>query len=406
MRSWPSENLPPLPTLQADLCAYDTAAQTVRPLNPGPTARMYVCGITPYDATHMGHAATYVLFDTIHRFWRLTGHEVLYVQNVTDIDDPLLERAARDRVDWQQLAQFEIQRFRDDMVALRVLAPTYLVGAVESVELAARRVADLQAAGAAYPVDDDVYFSVDAAARFGSVSHLAPPDMVDISAERGGDPGRAGKRNPVDPLLWQAPREGEPSWDSVVGAGRPGWHIECASIALDLLGPGFDLQGGGSDLIFPHHEMSAAQGEVLDGWPFARSYVHGPMVGFEGEKMSKSLGNLVFISTLRNSGVDPMAIRMALLSQSYREDWSWSDDLLTQAQARLQRWRAAMSRPTGPSSQVAVQALVSAVADDLNTPAALGAVDMWVGEQELRGGDDYSGPGLLSRAVDGFLGLV
>lgn len=406
MRSWPSEALPPLPEFPVDLTAYDTATAQIRVLNPGPTARMYVCGITPYDATHIGHAATYVLFDTVHRFWRLTGHDVLYVQNVTDIDDPLLERAARDGVDWEKLAAFEIQRFRDDMVSLRVLPPTHLVGAVETVDLAARRVAELRDAGAAYSVDDDLYFEASAAARFGSVSHLAEPDMIEISAQRGGDPQRAGKRSPVDPLLWQAPREGEPSWESVVGPGRPGWHIECASIALEYLGPGFDLQGGGSDLIFPHHEMSAAQGEVLDGWPFARNYVHGPMVAFEGEKMSKSLGNLVFVSTLRDSGVDPMAIRLALLSQSYREDWSWSAELVSDAQRRLDAWRAALSRPTGPASRSTVDRLVAAIGDDLNTPAALAVVDQWAQEQELRGGDDPAGPGLLSRAVDGFLGVV
>lgn len=406
MRSWPSESLPPLPDIEADLTAFDTASQRVRPLSPGPTARMYVCGITPYDATHIGHAATYVLFDTVHRFWRLTGREVSYVQNVTDIDDPLLERAARDGVDWRELADFEIQRFRDDMVALRVLPPTHLLGAVETIDRAAARVDEIRRAGAAYEVGEDLYFDVSAAARFGSVSHLDTPDMVTVSAQRGGDPTRPGKRHAVDPLIWQAPREGEPSWDSIVGSGRPGWHIECAAIALDLLGPGFDLQGGGSDLIFPHHEMSAAQGEVLEGWPFARSYVHGPMVAFEGEKMSKSLGNLVFVSTLRDSGVDPMAIRLALLAQSYREDWSWSEGLLKEADDRLQAWRAALSQPTGPSAARALDALVAAIADDLNTPAALAAVDGWVREQNLRGGDDPGGPGLMSRAIDGFLGVV
>jgi L-cysteine:1D-myo-inositol 2-amino-2-deoxy-alpha-D-glucopyranoside ligase len=367
---------------------------------------MYVCGITPYDATHIGHAATYVLFDTVHRFWRLTGYQVQYVQNVTDIDDPLLERAARDGVDWQELAAFEIQRFRDDMVALRVLPPTRLLGAVETIDRAAARVNDLVAAGAAYPVGEDLYFDVTAAARFGQVSHLDDEDMVVVSGQRGGDPQRPGKRNEVDPLLWQAPREGEPSWDSIVGEGRPGWHIECAAIALDTLGPGFDLQGGGSDLIFPHHEMSAAQAEVLAGWPFARSYVHGPMVAFEGEKMSKSLGNLVFVSTLRDSGVDPMAIRLAILSQSYRADWSWSQSLLEDADVRLRAWRSALSRPTGPSAHRAFESVVAAIADDLNTPSALAAVDAWVREQDLRGGDDSSGPGLMSRVIDGFLGVV
>jgi L-cysteine:1D-myo-inositol 2-amino-2-deoxy-alpha-D-glucopyranoside ligase len=392
--------------IEADLTAYDTATRAIRPLNPGPVARMYVCGITPYDATHIGHASTYVVFDTIHRFWRMTGHEVRYVQNVTDIDDPLLERAARDGVDWQYLAEFEVQRFRDDMVALRVLPPTKLLGAVESIALAAARVVELRGAGAAYTVDDDVYFDVSTAARFGHVSHLDPDAMLELSHKRGGDPDRPGKRHAIDPLLWQAPRPGEPSWDGAAGPGRPGWHIECASMALAELGAGFDVQGGGSDLIFPHHEMSAAQGEVLEGWPFARSYVHAPMVGLDGEKMSKSLGNLVFVSRLREAGVDPMAIRLAILGQWYREDWSWSDELLADAGRRLATWRAALSRPTGPPAGRAVDALVAALADDLNTPAALGAVDGWVREQELRGGDDPAGPGLMSRAIDGFLGVV
>ncbi len=367
---------------------------------------MYVCGITPYDATHIGHAATYVLFDIVHRFWLSTGHTVRYVQNVTDIDDPLLERAARDGVDWQELADFEIQRFRDDMVSLRVLPPTDLVGAVETIDDAAARVVQLRDAGAAYTVDDDLYFAVSSAARFGSVSHLDDPDMIEISGQRGGDPERAGKANPVDPLLWQAPREGHPSWDSPLGPGRPGWHIECATIALDLLGPGFDLQGGGTDLIFPHHEMSAAQGEVLEGWPFARHYLHAPMVSYEGDKMSKSLGNLVFVSQLRESGVDPMAVRLAILSQSYRADWPWSADLLTQAQRRLETWRGALSQPTGPSSRATVSELARALADDLDTPQALSVVDAWAQEQHLRGGDDPAGPGLMSRAVDAFLGVA
>lgn len=367
---------------------------------------MYVCGITPYDATHIGHASTYVVFDIIHRFWLATGHTVRYVQNVTDIDDPLLERADRDGVDWQQLAQFEIQRFRDDMVALRVLPPTELVGAVETIALAAERARELRDAGAGYLVGEDLYFAVDSAARFGSVSHLADPDMLAMSAQRGGDPQREGKANPLDPLLWQAARPGEPRWDSELGPGRPGWHIECASIALDLLGPSFDLQGGGRDLIFPHHEMSAAQAEVLEGWPFARAYVHAPMVAFEGEKMSKSRGNLVFVSQLRESGVDPMAIRLAILSQSYREDWAWSSDLLKAAQARLDRWRSALSQPTGPASQAAVQALAEALGDDLDTPQALAIVDQWADEQRLRGGDDPGGPGLMSRAIDALLGVA
>lgn len=406
MRSWPAESVPALPRFDVDLTAYDTSTGEVKPLAPGRKARMYVCGITPYDATHIGHAATYVLFDIVHRFWLATGRSVRYVQNVTDVDDPLLERAAQSGVDWQELAAFEIQRFRDDMVALRVLPPTHLIGAVESVGQAADRVAQLREAGATYQVDDDVYFSAASAARFGQVGHLSEEAMLTLSERRGGDPHRPGKRNPIDPLLWQAPRPGEPSWDGPLGPGRPGWHIECATIALDLLGPGFDVQGGGRDLIFPHHEMSAAQGEVLEGWPFARTYLHAPMVSYQGQKMSKSLGNLVFISALREAGVDPMAIRLALLAQSYRQDWEWTDDLLSEATDRLRVWRTALARPTGPGSRDVVAELARAVAEDLDTPQALSIVDDWAREQLLRGGEDPSGPGLVSRAVDAFLGVV
>ena len=291
---------------------------------------MYVCGITPYDATHIGHAATYVLFDTIHRFWLATGHSVRYVQNVTDIDDPLLERAARDGVDWRELADFEIQRFRDDMVALRVLPPTHLVGAVESVDLAARRVMELRDAGAAYPVESDLYFSAESAARFGRVSHLTEPDMVTLSAERGET--RSARASAILSIRCCGRRRvlanhsGTASWDRVDLGGTSSaplspwssWarHSTCRVEVGIWSSPSRDERGAG---------------EVLEGWPFARAYIHAPMVSYEGSKMSKSLGNLVFVSRLRESGVDPMTIRLAILSQSYREDWPWSPELLDEA---------------------------------------------------------------------------
>jgi L-cysteine:1D-myo-inositol 2-amino-2-deoxy-alpha-D-glucopyranoside ligase len=324
---------------------HDTAARELRSVEPvdGPV-RLYVCGITPYDATHIGHAATYLGFDLLHRAWRDAGHEVRYVQNVTDVDDPLLERADRDGEDWRALADREIERFRRDMAALKVLPPDAYVGVVESVDLVAAMVVRLRDEGHAYLVEEDWYFDVHSDPDFGAVSRLDEAAMLQLSAERGGDPERPGKRHPLDCLLWRAERPGEPAWPSPLGPGRPGWHVECSAIALAHLGGTVDVQGGGSDLVFPHHEMSASEAQVArPGEPFARSYVHGGMVAYEGRKMSKSLGNLVFVSTLREAGVDPTLIRLAIVAHHYRSDWEWTDADLRGAEERLAAWPRALS---------------------------------------------------------------
>ena len=404
MQSWPATRVPTLPVTAdtAPVRLHDSASGTRVDVRPaGSTARLYVCGITPYDATHLGHAATYLAFDTLVRVWRDRGLEVDYVQNVTDIDDPLLERAERDGEDWTAVAQRETALFREDMQALRVLPPRHYVGAVEAMQEVAAFVVELLDAGAAYRVDDDVYFSVAAADHFGAVSHYDAPTMLALSAERGGDPDRPGKKHALDPLLWLAARPGEPSWDSPLGRGRPGWHVECTAIALNRLGSGFDVQGGGSDLRFPHHEMSAAHAEVGASWPFAHAYVHAGMVGLDGEKMSKSRGNLVFVSRLRAAGVDPAALRLALLSEHYRSDRDWSDDSLRTAQQRLADWRAAVRRSTGPPGSVLVERLRATLADDLDTPAAVALVDGWCASA----GDDEGGPSAVADAVDALLGI-
>ena len=340
MESWPAPRVPSIPGTPVPLKLYDTATRSVRPSEIDDSASLYVCGITPYDATHLGHAATYLAFDLIQRVWLDNGVEVHYVQNVTDVDDPLLERARRDSVDWADLAQAETQRFRDDMTALRVLPPEEYVGAVESMDDISAAVIELMNSGAAYRIDDDeypdVYFDITASGSFGYESGYDRPTMLRLSAERGGDPDRPGKRDPLDPLLWRMERPDEPAWDSSLGAGRAGWHVECAVIAGKRLAMPLTVQGGGSDLIFPHHECSAAHAEVLyDVKPFAESYVHAGMLGLDGEKMSKSRGNLVFVSKLRADGVDPMALRLALLSDHYRSDRFWTPDQLDTAVARL-----------------------------------------------------------------------
>ena len=371
---------------------------------------MYVCGITPYDATHLGHAATYLAFDIVNRVWRDTGHEVHYVQNVTDIDDPLLERAERDSDDWAVLGMRETALFREDMEALRVLPPREFIGAVESIPGIIEMVRKLLASGAAYRADDpeypDVYFDHTVTGRFGYESNYDSAAMAAVFGERGGDPDRPGKRDPLDALLWRMARPGEPAWESELGFGRPGWHVECSIIALNQLGMGFDVQGGGSDLAFPHHEFSAAHAEALSGThPFARHYVHAGMIGLDGAKMSKSKGNLVFVSKLRSEGVDSAAVRLALLAGHYREDRSWTAELHDAAERRLARWRDAVLARRGPGAQPVIERLRDHLADDLDTPGALQAVDAWV-DEVLRGdGDDTEAPALMGDAVDALLGV-
>ncbi len=405
MQSWPSPTVPTLPGRGPALRLYDTATAEVRPTSPGPTARMYVCGITPYDATHVGHAATYVAFDLLQRIWRDTGHDVHYVQNVTDVDDPLLERAVANGEDWRGLADRETALFRDDMAALRVIPPTDYIGAVESIPSVVGYVQRLREQDAVYEVAGDLYFPVHADPRFGSVANLPAQRMLEVFAERGGDPDRPGKRHPLDCLLWQGARPDEPAWDTPLGHGRPGWHIECVAIALDHLAMSFDVQGGGRDLAFPHHEMGAAQAHVLTrDWPYARHYVHAGMVGLDGHKMSKSRGNLVFVSALR-SDHDPMVVRLALLAQHYRADWEWTDDQLVVAAERLARWRTAVAAAAGPDAQPVLDRVRERLADDLDAPGALAAIDRWANETRLRGGPDAGAPGLIRTCVDALLGI-
>lgn len=411
MRAWPSPDIPALAGRGPALRLYDSADRQVRPTVPGPTATMYVCGITPYDATHLGHAATYLTFDLVYRMWQDAGHRVHYVQNVTDVDDPLFERAQRDGVDWRDLGARETQLFRDDMTALRVAPPQDYVGATEAIDEVVEMVEKLIASGAAYVLDDpeypDVYFRADADVQFGYESNYDRDTMLALFAERGGDPQRGGKADPLDALLWRVQRPGEPSWPSPFGAGRPGWHIECAAIALSRIGFGFDVQGGGSDLIFPHHEFSAAHAECATGQRrFARHYVHAGMIGWDGHKMSKSRGNLVLVSRLLADGVDPAAIRIGLLAGHYRADRYWSDAVLGEAVARLQRWRAATALPTGPDAGDVIARLRRYLADDLDTPKALAAVDGWVTDAIEFGGRDSAAPTSVALAVDALLGVA
>jgi len=373
---------------------------------------MYVCGITPYDATHLGHAATYLAFDLVNRVWRDAGRDVRYIQNVTDVDDPLLERAGQTGENWMELAEREISLFREDMAALRVIPPAEYVGAVESIVEITRAIDALLESGAAYRVDEDIYYDITASKRFGQESNYSEQRMLELFAQRGGDPERHGKRDPLDSLLWRGRRVGEPFWDTPVGSGRPGWHIECSVIALNRLGMNFDVQGGGSDLIFPHHEHSAAHAEALtETTPFADLYVHTGMIGLDGEKMSKSRGNLVFVSKLRHAGVDPMAIRLALLDGHYRADREWTGGRLSRAEARLATWRDAVSRATAAPALPLLAEVRERLSDDLDTSGAIAAVDQWATDSATATDGDSAGsaesdaPRLARDVIDALLGV-
>ncbi|UOQ61017.1 cysteine--1-D-myo-inosityl 2-amino-2-deoxy-alpha-D-glucopyranoside ligase [Leucobacter rhizosphaerae] len=413
MRTWTPPVIPDLPGDGIVPKLYNTATERLEyPAIPDDRALLYVCGITPYDATHLGHAFTYLTFDLMQRAWRDAGIDTVYAQNITDIDDPLLERAADTGVDWRTLADEQIGLFRSDMHRMGMIPPEHYVAVTEQIDDIASAVAQLRELGFAYPVptDDaaghDLYFDIDAAQatsqwRLGDVAPYDRDVMLRLSAERGGDPGRPGKRNPLDPLLWRAAREGEPSWESVVGAGRPGWHIECSVIATGALGGAFTVQGGGSDLVFPHHEFTAAHATAISGTPLAHAYCHAGLVSYQGHKMSKSRGNLVFVSRLLNSGADPSAIRLGLLAHHYRSEWEWLDSDLEVAERRLAGWRDGLARHgDDPASAAQVlQQLRSALANDLDTPVMLATLDAALD----RGVDD---PGLVAAAVAALLGVV
>jgi len=412
MKSWASVAVPELTSsLKFPLISL-TNSKTLKKESVAKKSvyRMYVCGITPYDATHLGHAATYLTFDLINRYLLASGCDVLYVQNITDIDDPLLERAARDSLDWQDLAMSQIDLFRGDMVNLRVIPPTHYIGAVEGIDLVSEAVTALQAAGSIYAIDKDLFFKNYSSPEFGSLSHLDKEKMKEIFSQRGGDPNLTGKIDPLDCLVWMAKRENEPGWPSVHGVGRPGWHIECTAIALKYLAPDdedetcIDIQGGGSDLIFPHHEMCASQAKVLTGKDLASTYVHAAMIGLDGEKMSKSKGNLVFVSKLIESGTDPMVIRFALMSQHYRLDRMWTDQLLEAATKRVANIRKALSAPSVAPTKPVIEKIVLALSDDLNTPLALAELDNWAADSlnGVSGGEAKE----LSTALDALLGLA
>jgi L-cysteine:1D-myo-inositol 2-amino-2-deoxy-alpha-D-glucopyranoside ligase len=381
---------------------YDTARREVVPFGPDHVVRMYVCGITPYDSTHLGHAATYLTYDLLIRRLEELGHEVRMVRNVTDVDDSILPKARELGIPYLELAESEIARFRSDMEALGMRPPIAEPRATETIDEIVSIVERLLDSGHAYLTHGTAYFDVSSFDTFGGVSHYSRDQMVRLARARGGNPDDPHRRDPLDFVLWQPSLPDEPAWRAPFGVGRPGWHIECSAMSMQELGPTLDLHGGGTDLIFPHHECEVAQSEALTGKPFVRHWLHSAMVAYEGEKMSKSLGNLVFISDLLKVA-DPRAIRLALMHHHYRSGFEWHDTDIQDGNALLHRLVAAAQRTSGPDAEPYAVRVRAAIDHDLDAPRALEALGE-LADAILSGGADETAPDVL-RELSKLLGI-
>ncbi|HLN15464.1 MAG TPA: cysteine--tRNA ligase [Acidimicrobiales bacterium] len=353
---------------------YDTARREVVPFEPGPVVSMYACGITPYDAAHLGHAAVYLSFDVLQRRLRDLGHETRCVRNVTDVDDDILRKARELGVHYLDLAAEEMARFEADMSSLGLLPVWSEPRATSAISDILSLIGEALERGHAYESGGAVYFDVSSFASFGELSHLDRTTMIELAAENGGRPDDPAKGDPLDFVLWQPSLPDEPAWESRWGPGRPGWHVECSALALRELGTTLDLHGGGRDLVFPHHECERAQSEAVTGRTFVRHWLHAGLVGLGGTKMSKSLGNLVFVGDLLKDW-EPAVVRLALLDQHYREDWEWDPAGLSLAAERLDRWRGVEGRPGRGDGAPALAAVRERLDDDLDTAGALRVLD-------------------------------
>ena len=406
MNAWPSISITPFKSFNFPQLKIKDSNKGEVAVNSNVTFRMYVCGITPYDATHLGHAATYLAFDLINRYQILAGLDVHFVENITDVDDPLLVRATRDNVDWQDLANQQIDLFKSDMSALRVIPPKDFIKVTESLPIIENFIKKLDSNGYLYSIQGDYYFAV---SEFLSTLPMTIEEAVKIFAERGGDPERTEKKHKLDPLVWSANTGSDPGWNSSYGFGRPGWHIECTAIACEYLDDGssdpiISMQGGGSDLIFPHHFMSAQIIKAAYDRNFSELFVHTAMISLQGEKMSKSKGNLVFVSKLLEQGVDPMVIRWALLKGHYQDDRSWSEDLLNQAEIEVNQVRQALAQSEVVESEQLIQDILTDLSNNLDTPSALKRLLDWSIKSKSSGTINQSGT--VSRFIDFTLGLA
>ena len=406
MNSWPKPFIPVLVDHDfPPLKIIDSSAGLIN-FAKSEEFRMYVCGITPYDATHLGHAATYLAFDLIYRYQFLSGKNVKFVENITDVDDPLLERANRDKLDWSELAEAQINLFKSDMSALRVIPPDHFIKVTESLSIIEGFIKRLDKNGYLYEIEHDYYFAVE---NFLNDLPIPVDEAVKVFSERGGDPYRVGKKHKLDPLVWSANVGNEPGWESSFGFGRPGWHVECTAIACHYLDdkkndPIVSLQGGGSDLIFPHHFMSAQIIKAAYGRRFSETFVHAAMISLDGEKMSKSKGNLVFVSKLIEFGVDPMILRWALLRGHYQKDRAWSTQLLDKSSIEVNLIRSALAQSEVAETKDVINSLIKDLSNNLDTPAALERLINWANSSKSNPSVNQSG--LMARAIDSLLGLA
>ena len=382
---------------------FDTAQSMVVPFEPGPTVRLYVCGITPYDSTHLGHANTYLTYDLLIRRLEDLGHNVELVRNVTDVDDSILPKARELGIDFLELAAREMERFHGDMVALNTRPPVAEPRATESIEPMIDLITRLEAGGHTYTVDGTTWFDVSTAPEFGQLSGYDHDTMVRYAGERGGTPEDPRQRNPLDFVLWMPSADDEPVWDSPFGPGRPGWHIECSAMSWAHFGQTLDLHGGGTDLIFPHHECERAQAEHGYGEAFARHWMHAGMVAYQGTKMSKSLGNLVFVSELVKTHA-PQAVRLALMGHHYRDNWEWFDGDIDEAQGLFDRMVQAATLATGPDPDALLHNVRNALDDDLDAPTARAALASYA-DAMLAGNGDHEGAAEGLRAVSALVGI-
>jgi L-cysteine:1D-myo-inositol 2-amino-2-deoxy-alpha-D-glucopyranoside ligase len=391
---------------------YNTLSNRIETFSPGPLpVTMYVCGITPYDTTHLGHAFTYATADVLIRFLEYMGQDVRYAQNVTDIDDDILREARQQGQDWRSLGDRWTIQFIHDMQTLNMRPPDHFPRATEAIPDIIERVKDLISAAVAYEAGRNVYFGIEAWPQYGKLSHLPRDKMLPIANERGNHPDDPHKRDPLDFVLWQAVGPGEPSWPSPWGPGRPGWHIECAAMAIEHLGFPIDIHCGGSDLIFPHHESEIAEAEgAIGSEPFCRYWVHTAMVQLDGTKMSKSLGNLVMVRDILASW-SPDAVRVYLASHHYRKAWNHDASDLARAQRLLEELCGAAAvqggnRPSlDPSTHEA--AFLESMEDDLDTPGALKALRELARRisDAARQGYDVKVAQQTLRTLSGILGL-
>lgn len=361
---------------------YNVLTQTIEPFQASEPVKTYVCGITPYDTTHLGHAFTYTTFDILIRYLEYQGHTVRYVQNVTDIDDDILRKAREVGENWRELGNRCTAQFIADMRELNVRPPDFYPRASDIIPDIIDWVQKLLDKGIAYEKAGNVYYHIETWPEFGKLSHLDPDDMLPIANERGNFPDDPHKQNPLDFVLWQAQKPGEPAWDSPWGPGRPGWHIECSVMSLRYLGETIDIHGGGGDLVFPHHECGLAQIEPITKKVFTRLWMHVAMVYHEGEKMSKSLGNLVMVQDLLET-YSADAIRLYLANHHYRHSWSYDEHALAQMADLANLLREAVTLPGGTTPPTPLQSkayrhvqerFLQAMADDLDTPTALVAL--------------------------------